>query len=73
MQGRKPCRKITLHKREGTRRVGRPSVRWLDSDEEDMKRVGSRNLRRKSQDRDQWRAIVEEDKILYGLKRPWNK
>ena len=67
MQEKKPCRKLTLHKPEGTRRVDRPAVGWLDSGEEDLKTMGLMNWRRKSQDRVQWRAIVEEDKDHHGL------
>jgi len=67
MQEQNPCRKLTLHKPEGTRRVGRPAIRWLDSIEEDLKIMGVRNWRRKTQDRDQWRAIVEEAKVHCGL------
>jgi hypothetical protein len=35
---------------EGTRRVGKPAVRWLDSAEEDLKKMGVRNWRRQSQE-----------------------
>jgi hypothetical protein len=66
MQELDPCRKLTLHKPEGTRRVGRPATRWLDSIKEDLKQ-GARDWRRKIQDRDQWRAIAEEDKVNCGL------
>jgi hypothetical protein len=52
---------------EGTRRVGRPAVRWLDSVEEDLKTMGVRMYRRKSQNRDQWRTIVQEAKVHLGL------
>jgi hypothetical protein len=31
-----PCRKLTFSKPEGTRRAGRPSLRWLDSVEKDL-------------------------------------
>jgi hypothetical protein len=55
-----PCRKLTLHKPEATRRAGRPAVTCLDSVEEDMKAMGFRHWKRKSQDLDQWRAIVKE-------------
>jgi hypothetical protein len=40
MQEQNPCRKLALHKPEGTRQVGRPAVRWLDSVEEDSKTIG---------------------------------
>jgi hypothetical protein len=48
IQEQNPCRKLNLYKPEGTRRVGRPAVRWLDSVEEDFKTVGPRNWRLKS-------------------------
>jgi hypothetical protein len=51
----------------GTRGVGRPAIRWLDSADGDLKTTGFRNWRRKSQDRDQWRAIVKEAKVHHGL------
>jgi hypothetical protein len=67
MQEQNPCRKLTLHKAEGTRRLGRPDVKWPDSFEEDLKTIGVRNWRRKSQDEDQCRAIVKETKVQNGL------
>jgi hypothetical protein len=63
MQEQNPCRKLTLHKPEGTRRVGRPAVGRLDSVEADLKIMGVR----KSQDRDQWREIMKEAKVHQGL------
>jgi hypothetical protein len=66
-QERNPCRKLTLRTQDGTRRVGRPAIRWLDSIEGDLKLMRVRNWRRKTQDRDQRRAIVEEAKIHCGL------
>jgi hypothetical protein len=58
MQEKNPCRKLNLHKPEGTRRVGRPAVRRLDSVEEGLKTADVRNWGQKSQARDQWRAII---------------
>ena len=52
MQELDPCRKLAVLKPEGTRRVGKPQLRWLESDEGDLKNVGVRNWRRKSRDRD---------------------
>jgi hypothetical protein len=34
MQEQNPCKKLILHKPEGTRRAGRSAIRWLDSVEE---------------------------------------
>jgi hypothetical protein len=50
MQKLDPCRKLTFLKTEGTRRVGKPKLKWLESAEEQLKKMGVRNWRRKSQD-----------------------
>jgi hypothetical protein len=63
-----PCTKPNLLRQaEGTRGVGKPKLRWLDSVEEDVKNIGVRNLRRMSQDRQQWKAILEEDEVHQEL------
>jgi hypothetical protein len=67
MQQLDPCRELTLHKSEGTRRVGKPRARWLGSDETDLREMGVKNWRRKAQDREQWRTILEEAKVCQGL------
>jgi hypothetical protein len=54
-----PCRKLILHKPEDIRRVGKPRLMWLESVEEDLRNVGVRNCRLKSQGREQGRAILE--------------
>jgi hypothetical protein len=54
-------------------RAGRHAIRWLDSVEEYLKTVGVRNWRRKSHDRDQWRAVVKEAKVHHELQSPQRK
>jgi hypothetical protein len=54
MQEQNPCRKLTYHKPESTRQVGRPAIKRLDSVEQDLKKMGIKNWRQKSQDQDQW-------------------
>jgi len=66
----------SLLKPEGTRRVGKPSLSWLGSVEEDLKNLGIRNWRSKSQDREQWRTILENSKahrVLYCQKKKSKK
>jgi hypothetical protein len=46
MQELDPYRKLALIKPEGTRRVGEPQLRWLESVEGDLKKMGVRNWRR---------------------------
>jgi len=62
-----PCRKLTLLKTEETRRVLKPKLRRLGSDEEGLKNRGLRNWRRKSQDRELWRTNLEEAKVHQEL------
>ena len=45
-----------------SKREEKPHLGWPESAEEDM-----RNWRRKAQDREQWRAIVEEAKVHQRL------
>jgi hypothetical protein len=52
---------------EGTQEAGRPVIRWLDSVEEDLRTTVIRNWTQKSQDEEQWQAIIKEVKVHYGL------
>jgi hypothetical protein len=52
MQELDPCRKLTLHKPEGTQHVGKPRMKWLESDEEDVTNMGVRKWRCKRQAED---------------------
>jgi hypothetical protein len=45
MQEQNPCRKLILHKPEGTPRVGGLAIRWLDSIEDDLNMIGVINWR----------------------------
>jgi hypothetical protein len=67
MQDNLPCKKITLDKPEGRRRVGRPNLRWMDRVMRDVERLGVRNWRIKAKDRDGWRRLLESTKTLHGL------
>jgi hypothetical protein len=62
-----PCRKLTFSKPQGTRRAGRPSLRWLDSVEKDLRLLGIRGWKTKALDRNLWRRILEEAKTHTGL------
>jgi hypothetical protein len=42
-----PCRKLSVLKPEGNRRLGKPEVSWLESVERDLKKMGVRNCGRK--------------------------
>jgi hypothetical protein len=67
MQELYPYRKRTLLKPEGTRRVEKHKLSWLESVGEDLKNMGMRNWMRKSQDPETCRTILEEAKVHQGL------
>jgi hypothetical protein len=55
-------------KPEGRRGVGRPKLRWLDDVEADIKTLGIKRWRLKSQDRKEWTVILRE--AMANLKGP---
>jgi hypothetical protein len=67
MQDNLPCKKITLDKLEGRRRVGRPNLKWMDGVMRDAERLEIRNWRSKDKDRDGWRRLLESAKTLHVL------
>jgi hypothetical protein len=50
--------RILVGKPEGNRPVGRPRRRWVNNIKIDLRETGWYGLDRSSQDRDQWRALV---------------
>jgi hypothetical protein len=66
MQELDPCRQLTLHKPEGTRHVGKPRTMWLESDETDLRKMGVKDWTPKTEDRGEWRRILEGAKVHHG-------
>jgi hypothetical protein len=67
MQELDRCRKSTVLKSEGTGRVGKPNLTWLESGEEGLQKMAARNWRKKQQDREQWRTILDEAEVHQEL------
>jgi len=67
MQEILPCKKITLYKAEGRKRVGRPNLRWMDGAMRDAEMLGVRNWKSKVKNRDGWRRLLESAKTLHGF------
>ena len=45
-----PVKKLTLLRPEGSRRAGRPKLRWWDGVQKDLRTLGIRGWRRRSLD-----------------------
>lgn len=58
--------KIYKGKPGGRRCVGRPRKKWIENIEEDLKELGIRGWRRKTQDRREWASIVRQAQALQG-------
>jgi hypothetical protein len=49
------------------RRKGRPTMRWLDNVESDLKKMKVKGWKEKMRNREQLRLVVEEAKAHQGL------
>jgi hypothetical protein len=67
MEDNAPCKKITFSQPEGSRKKGRPKLRWLDSVLKDLKILKVTACWRTAQDRDLWSKIIKEAKAHKGL------
>jgi hypothetical protein len=52
--------------REGKRSFGNPRKRWLDDVENGLKKTGVRGWIKINRDRDSWRLILKDARILHG-------
>jgi hypothetical protein len=59
--------KLTEWEPCSSRRVGKPSLRWIDQVEEDLKKMIVRNWREKCKDRRLWNEIVKQAKTHQRL------
>jgi hypothetical protein len=51
------------------RPIGRPKTRWEDDVLEDIKSINIGNWKKEAQNRDSWKKVVEQARILYRLQR----
>jgi hypothetical protein len=54
-------------KPEGKRKIGRPTMSWMDGVENDLRNLGVVNWRSKAEERDSWRKFLEQAKTYEGL------
>jgi hypothetical protein len=57
------CRMLTFATLYGTRRVGQPPIRWLESIKEDLRNIGVGIWKRMAMGRDKWKIITEAVKV----------
>ena len=62
-----PAKKLTVLRAEGSRRAGRPKLRWLDGVEEDLRTLGIRGWRRRALDRDRLKEVLTAARAQNGL------
>ncbi|KAI5631634.1 hypothetical protein NE865_15650 [Phthorimaea operculella] len=65
-EDRAAVKRAYLGKPNGKRPVGRPRYRWADEAEKDLLQLQHPDWRTTAQDRDSWRLLVSEAKILFG-------
>jgi len=59
--------KIKRWKPMSKRPIGRHKTRWEDDDLEDIKSINISNWKKVAQNRDSWKKVVEQARILYRL------
>jgi hypothetical protein len=63
MESSRAPQKVLDGRPEEKRNIGRPRLRWLDDDVNDLRNMGVRQLRKKTEDRREWAGIVRQAKV----------
>ena len=66
MQEERNVKKVFNNTHEGRRSVGKPRKRWLDDVENELKEMRVRGCRKIAKDRDAWKLILKEARVLHG-------
>jgi len=64
-QGR-TVKKVLESKQEGSRRRGRPRLRWMEDLEKDLLEMKVKRWRQKAVDKEEWASVFKEAKALGG-------
>jgi hypothetical protein len=60
MDDERMVKRVFWGKAGGRRKPGRPRLRWLDCVEDDLKTLGVRRWRKRTEDREEWAIILKE-------------
>jgi hypothetical protein len=60
-------KKLTFSQLQGSRKKGRPGLRWLDDVLQDLNILKVTACWKMAQDRDSWKAVIKEAKAHKGL------
>jgi hypothetical protein len=67
MAQRRTVKKISESELGGSRRRGRPRLRWLEFVEKDLQEMKVERLRQKAADREEWAYVIREAMALQWL------
>jgi hypothetical protein len=67
MNDEETTKKMMLGKPDGTRRRGRPKLRWIDQLEKDLHNISIGNWKNIALDRSRWSGYLEQAKTHPGL------
>jgi hypothetical protein len=62
-------KKVFITRLEGTRKVGRPRLRWEECVWQDIRILGIRNWRSMASNGEEWRTILRKARAHIGLSR----
>jgi hypothetical protein len=67
MDNNRTVKKVLDTKPIGTRKIGRPKLRWEDDVIQDIKTLGVKNLRNLAMEKESWQMLLRKAKAHVGL------
>jgi hypothetical protein len=71
MENSRTVKKVFDTRPEGTRKIGRPEVRWEDGVIQDIRAVGVKTWRNVAMDREDWWKLLKKARVHTGLSSQW--
>jgi hypothetical protein len=67
MENNRTVKKVFDTRPEGTRKIGRPKLRWEDGVIQDIRALGVKNWSNVAMDREDWRKLLKKARAHTGL------